>query len=57
MNGYAVYPSCTAVTTKEQALRLAKLESEREGYARVESCDTLKTVAAFKFGERIEVSR
>jgi hypothetical protein len=57
-NGYVVYPSSTGHMTLRAAKEAAKKESTeaRSGYqARVESCDTGKTLAQYRDGQ--EVSR
>lgn len=56
-NGYAVYPQCLAVQTLRHARRLAIEASMKQenGYeSRVESCDTLRTIARYRRGELID---
>ena len=50
-NGYVVYPSSTGHMSLRTAKAAAKRESKREGYARVESVDTGRTVASYSYGK------
>ena len=50
-NGYVVYPGGRPVFSLAKAKKAAKAESKQDGYARVESVDTGKTMASYRYGQ------